>query len=96
MSLSSQYTLSIDTIFIQKVQQAIVRAAVQIQAEPASEQYHPQRSSFAKMVLHDPAKYAPLFAQGVAGNDLITGNSPDSDILFMVNSIWNAYAGVLV
>jgi hypothetical protein len=87
--------LAFDTVFISRVQHAMLKAAINVQAEASNTTNHTNRSGYAHAVLNDPNRYGPLFAQGVVTNASITDTSTDSDIEFTVNSLWDAYAGVL-
>lgn len=86
-----QSTRAADPVFIAKVAQAIITAAIQVQAELIDKPHHSERASLSIQVLSDPAKWSALMAQGVASNAAITDASLDSDIQFTVNANWNAY-----
>lgn len=88
---NAQDTRAIDPLFIVKVRQAIITAAIAIQAEAQTVLHHSERVALALQVLATPNTWAPIIAQGVASNNAITDSSLDSDIQFTVNSIWNAY-----
>lgn len=92
MSYLSQYTLATDGNFLQKVEQAAITAAIQIQAEAGATPNHGDRSNLALRVLQNPQGWALLMAKAVASNVAITGASLDSDIQFTVNANWNAFA----
>ncbi len=95
MTFVQQATLAADTTFIARVTQAAVTAGKDIQAEVGSTPGHVKRTDYALQVLRSPQVFGPLFAQGVASNPAISGASTDSDIQFTVNSLWDAYAGVV-
>lgn len=88
---NGQATRAADPVFIAKVQQAIITAAVQIQAELITTANHQSRSALALAVLASPSAWAALMAQGVTSNAAIGDTSLDSDIQFTVNANWNAY-----
>ena len=81
--------------FVARVQAAMVKAAIAVSSEDPSTEAHSTRVQWATQVLRDPAHYAARMAFGVAANPIITAESSDSDIEFTVNSVWNAYAGVI-
>lgn len=100
MTLTEQYTLASNEIFIGRVLMAAVTAAIEIGGEecggtdePTVDQ-HLLRSAWAQRVLQDPLGEAYNLAMGVAANPAITTESTDSDIQFTVNSLINDYAGV--
>ncbi len=104
MSFQTAIDLANTPAFKEKVQIAICEAAISVQAEdetglsiPAGstlteQQLHDKRSEFAYAVLRNPSGYADLFKYGVVTSVSISGASSDADILFTVNSMWNAYA----
>lgn len=94
-TFAGRQALAFDTVFISRVQFAMMKAAIAVQAESSGAANHTNRSGYARSVLNDPNRYGPLFAQGVVTNAAITDTSSDSDIEFTVNSLWDAYAGVL-
>jgi hypothetical protein len=95
MTFLAQSALANDEDFVARVTQAAVTAAKDIQAEAGDVAGHVKRTDYALQVLRSPQVFGPLFAQGVATNPAITGASTDNDIQFTVNSLWNAYAGVV-
>jgi hypothetical protein len=99
--LADQYTLSQDSNFQHRVQEAIVSAAIAIQNEASNVAFHPQRVLLAAKVLTNPGGYASVLATGIAtdanvGTD--AGSPPnsslvtDAHITSAVSSQWNAYA----
>lgn len=88
---NTQDTRAHDAIFVVKVKQAILTAAIQIQAEVQTTPHHSERAAFAIQVLAAPDTWAPIMAQGVCSNAAIVDASLDSDIQFQVNAQWNAY-----
>ena len=95
MTFLDQHTLATDSDFVARVTQAAITAGKDIQAEAGNTAGHVKRTDYALQVLRSPHVFGPLFAQGVASNPAITGASTDNDIQFTVNSLWNAYAGVV-
>lgn len=74
----------------------MVKSAIAVSNEKPDTPGYATRVQWATQVLRDPAHYAARMAYGVAANPSIAVVSTDNDIEFTVNSIWNAYAGVLV
>jgi len=99
MSLQTQDNMARDPRFIAQVRQACITSAIAISAEINTTANHTNRANYSKQVLAAPDYYAPIIAQGVANNSTIAaeaiGAVVDSDVQFTVNSIWNAYAGVI-
>ncbi len=96
MSFLSQSNLIKDADFVARVTHAAIKSAVAVQAEAANTVGHTKRTDFALQVLHSSQVYGPLMAQGVVTNVAITAASTDNDIEFTVNSLWNAFAGVIL
>lgn len=94
MTLQSQSDVAYQPSFQARVMQAMVTAAVAIQAESTGTSNHTNRANYAKLVLNAPQQYVFAFAQGVAsqGQD---NNATDATIQNTVNSIWNALAGTV-
>lgn len=107
MTYQTSYDLANDIGFRERIEQAIIKAAIDIQAEdeiglslPAGftglvQALHKLRAELAYDVLHQPHVYAIVFAKAVANdpnNAGINVNSIDADLLFTVNSIWNAFS----
>lgn len=95
MSFVEQMALAASPEFITRVAGAMVKSAIAVVNEAATTAYHATRAQWATQVLRDPEHYAKRVACGVAANPVITAASSDSDIEFTVNSIWDAYAGVI-
>ena len=100
MTLTDQYTLASNEVFIGRVLMAAVTAAIAVGGEacggtdqPTNGQ-HILRAAWAQRVLKDPLGEAYNLAMGVAANPAITAESTDNDIQFTVNSLINDYAGV--
>jgi hypothetical protein len=107
VAYTDQSALGADATFKGRIQVAVVKAAVAVQAEdpaglalPAGytlgkDALHAARSRLATRILADPTGYATLFAVAVAADPNtagITGASSDSDLLFTVNALFTAFA----
>lgn len=91
--------LAENTRFIQRIKQAAIKAAVAVQAEDPTTDYHAERGAFALKVLADPDTWAPLVAAAAAQNPQIvagTPDAPDGDLEFVVNSLWGAFSMISV
>ena len=94
-SFRESVDLSQSPAFVARVQGAMVKSAIAVSSEDPATVAHATRTQWATQVLRDPAHYAQRMAFGVAANPSVTAASTDADIEFTVNSIWNAYAGVI-
>ena len=83
-----------EPIFLAKVTQSAVKAAIAINAEAPATAFHAQRVSFATAVLNSPNDLGRRLAHGVA-TQLASKSFTDANIDTAVSSIWNAYAGVV-
>jgi hypothetical protein len=80
--------------FIERVQAAMVKAAVAVGAEAQQETPRSTlRRSLSVNVFTDLDDYTRRFAVAVAANPVITHDSSDGDIEYTVNSVWDAIAG---
>jgi hypothetical protein len=82
--------------FKERVFAAAVKAAVAVAAETPdpSERSRLRRALSARILENrEGIDYSALFAIAVATNPSITQASPDNDIQFTVNSMWDAVAG---
>jgi len=95
MAFNNQMELAMAPSFVIRVQGAMVKSAIAVAAEDPATEGHVTRVQWATQVLRDPQHYAARMAYGVAANPAITADSTDADIEFTVNSVWNAYAGVV-
>jgi hypothetical protein len=95
MTFEEQYALANDPVFQQRVTIALVKSAVAVMAEPPATEAHADRAAYAGKVLGTPEIEGMNMALGVVTNPAITVDSPDDAIEFTVNSMWNAYAGVI-
>ena len=101
MTFEEQAALAADTAFIVRVQQAAIKAALAVLADipdntPEAIETHRKRAQLGKEVLLDPGRMALSMARGVVSNPSITAAATDAEIEFTVNSIWSAYAGVIL
>jgi hypothetical protein len=97
MALLDQAQLAQSTDFNSKVQMAMYIAAQDITNEAVVagyETYHQKRLALAQVVQQAPGGLSSQFAWGVVANPVINVNSPDGDIQFTVNSLWDTFAGV--
>lgn len=95
-ALEDAYTLTRVSSFVERVEAAVVKAAVDVAAETpdASERSRLRRALSARILENrDGVNYAARFALAVAVNPVITKTSSDNDIQFTVNSVWDAMAG---
>jgi hypothetical protein len=95
MSFLSQQQLAQDADFRLRVRNALAKAAINVCAEAPETTNHTNRCNFATLALRDPERYGDVVAQGVVTNAVITAESADDAIEFTVNSMFNAYAGVI-
>jgi hypothetical protein len=101
MTFEEQAALAADTTFIVKVQQAAVKSAAAVLADvpdntPEAIEVHRKRCRLGNEILQDPGRMALSMARGVVTNPSITAEATDAEIEFTVNSVWNAYAGVIL
>lgn len=97
MALADNATLAIDATFRNKVRAAALNAALAVVGETPSGNgiRDERRYTLGMLVLVDGgAAKLDAFAWAVASFGTITGASTDSDIQFVVNSIWNDLAGI--
>jgi cytolysin (calcineurin-like family phosphatase) len=76
-----------------KILQAACLAAANVAAEAASTPHHTLRADLATQVLNAPLAWEEAFARAVAAQPAVTTAPTDNDILFTVNSLWDAMAG---
>ena len=101
MGFEEQAALAIDPVFQSRVRGAAIKSAQAIMADipantPEAIDTHRRRAQLAREVLLDPDRLAKSMAPGVASNAAITAAASDNDIEFTINSIWSAYAGVVL
>lgn len=81
--------------FRAKVEQAMLRSAVNISSEASNTTNHPNRAALSKTVLLETHRYVDAFAFAAASDGATTDESTDQEIENRVSSLWNALAGVL-
>jgi hypothetical protein len=96
-----QIELAEDGTFQARVRQAAITAAVAIMADrpantPQAIAKHALRAKLALDVLRNPSNWARPMAAMVASNVSIDGESPDSDIQWTVNAMWDAISGIVL
>lgn len=102
MAFSDQAALVQDTDFRNKVQVAIVAAALDVvgEARPGEASgffaFYNKRHDLGVAILNDPKVYLDRFAWAVAANPAITATSGDGDVAYTVNSVFGDIAGVSV
>lgn len=96
MSLIDQAQLARHTGFRDRVLVCAVQAAVQVAAEAESGDARKDslRATLATNVLNDPLGHVERFAWAVAQASAINYESPDGDLQWTVNSLWDGLAGV--
>lgn len=100
-TLRQRRELSVEPQFINRVEIALVGAAINVAAETSSTENHVARADLALKVLRNPSGWAMVVAKGVAshtnvglgGDDDPSTDSAggDSALQFVVNSLWDAY-----
>ena len=101
MAFTDQAALARSDEFVYRIRVALCKACIAVISEsyggsgqPSAAQ-HNLRAAWATQVLRDPEQPAIRYAWGVVANAAITAASSDSDIEFTVNSIFDAYAGIV-
>ena len=95
MTLEEAYTLGADPTWRARCQSASLQAATNVMSEDTTVVGHTERAAYANKVLLNPSLQSQAIAFGVAAQPGITGaDATDNDILFTVNSLWNAWSGV--
>lgn len=96
-TLATQYVMSADATFVQRVTVAVVNAAIAISSEATSTADHANRIALAKTVLANALPWGQDFALGVIANQAVDDPSTitDAAIQSTVNALWNGFAGVL-
>lgn len=94
MALSDIADLAAHPAFVRIVTAATVKAAVEVGNEHYDgSQYKIMRRALASKVLGDAQDWGRVFAWAVAANPQITGDSPESDIEWVIASVWDPIAG---
>ena len=97
--LRASHELATNAAFIVRVRSAITKSAIDVAAEDAATPNHARRVELAGQVLRSTENWAGKIAEGVAANGTIVTKAmngetiPDDDIEFVVNGLWDAYAG---
>lgn len=101
MAFIDQAALARNEDFIKRVRVALCKACIAVCSEayggagqPSAAQ-HNKRAEWGTATLRDPDPVAIQAAWGVTSNAAITAQSTDSDIEFQVNSMFDAYAGIV-
>jgi hypothetical protein len=97
MTFEESYQLGVDPTWRARCQTAGLQAAANVMSEAPATVGHDLRIAWANKVLLNPSLESQAIAFGVAAQPGIIGASAtDQDILFTVNSLVNAWAGVSV
>jgi len=100
MAFADQALLAEDTTYRNKVRQAVIYAAMDIQGEAqgaTSDEVFGKRQSLASRVIQSGGgEHVEAFAWlvSVFNGGIIQANSIDSDFQFAVNSLFNDVAGI--
>lgn len=95
MTFEESYALGADATWRARCQTGGLQAAANVMSEDDATPGHAQRIAWANRVLTNPLVEGGPIAFGVAAQPGITGpEATDSDILFTINSLVNAWAGV--
>jgi hypothetical protein len=101
MAFTDQAALAKNEEFILRVRVALCKACIAVaseayggQGQPSAAQ-HNLRTAYATQTLRDPDPAAIRYAWGVVTNAVVTAASPDDALEFTVNSMFDAYAGVV-
>lgn len=98
MTFSVQQTFLADAAQVDRVRQALVKAAIAVMAEATNTAHHSQRIAYAFYILNNSVVAGDEMSKGVATSSGITvldaDHPSDADIEFTVNSMFDAYAGV--
>lgn len=95
MTFEEAFALGSDATWRARCQTAALQAATNVMSEPDTDPGHAERAAYANKVLLNPSLQGQAIAFGVAAQPGIEGPSAtDQDILFTVNSMWDAWSGV--
>jgi hypothetical protein len=95
MTLHEAYQLGADPTWRGRCQTAGLQAAANVMSEDPSTDGHARRIEYANTVMLNPSLQSQAIAFGVAAQPGITGpEATDSDILFTVSALWDAWSGV--
>ena len=87
--------IAVDRDNIDRVQVAIVTAAIAISSESDATDNHTNRANYANQVLRSPATHARKMIWGVVTDATVQSDPTDSNIYNAIAGQWNAYAGVI-
>lgn len=95
MTFEEAYALGADATWRARCQSAALQAATNVMSEDTTTAGHAERAAFANKVMLQPSLTGPAISFGVAAQPGISGpDATDQDILFTVNSLWDAWSGV--
>jgi hypothetical protein len=95
MTFDEQVTWLAEEANVQKVRQAMVKAALDVSAEASSVAHHELRAELALEALTESDVWARrTFAPAVAANPALSTTPSDGDLQFSTNAVWDAIAGV--
>lgn len=96
MTFEEAYRLGADPTFRARCQVGALQAATNVMSEDDATLGHAERSAYANRVLLNPSLESAAISFGVAAQPGITGpEATDQDLLFTINSLWDAWAGVV-
>jgi hypothetical protein len=97
MSLLDSNALANNEQFRARVKVAMVNAAEDISSQEIDstyQKYHDKRSQHATSILNGPAYWVDSYSYACVAKGLLTEASPDGDIQFTVNAVYDSMAGV--
>jgi hypothetical protein len=95
IDFKGRFDLGNDPTFRARCQSGALEAATNVMSEDDATPGHAERTAWANKVLLNPGLMSPGIAFGVAAQPGITGpEATDSDLLFTINSMVDAWAGV--
>jgi hypothetical protein len=95
MTFEESYALGADPTFRARCQSGALQAATNVMSEDDGTVGHAERAAWANRVLLNPSLESQAISFGVAAQPGVTGpDATDQDLLFTINSLVNAWAGV--
>ena len=95
MTFQEAYDLGADPVWRARCQTGGLHAAANVMSEDPSTAGHNERITYANRVMLNPSLESQAIAFGVAAQPGITGpEATDQDVLFTINSLWDAWSGV--
>jgi hypothetical protein len=95
MDFEERYNLGADPVFRARCQTGALEAATNVMSEDDTTAGHSERAAWANKVLLNPALQSGAISFGVAAQPGISGpDATDQDLLFTINSLVDAWAGV--